>query len=81
MMSPLPIDDRYDTRDSRWLAAGPAQARIRSLNSQPTAPPTLSRTVPAARSPLQVRQCHQTKPPQHLRRSYILLPDPAANSP
>jgi hypothetical protein len=28
MMPSPPIDDRYDTRHSRWLAAGRAQARI-----------------------------------------------------
>ena len=81
MMPSLPIDDLYDTRDSRWLAAGRTQACIRPLNSQPMAPPNLSRTVPAARSPLQPRQFLQTKRSQRLRRSHILLPDPAANSP
>jgi hypothetical protein len=81
MMPSLPIDDRYDTRDSHWLAAGRAQARIRPLNSQPIAPPSLSRAVPVARSPRQPRQLLQTKRSQRLRRSHILLPDPAANSP
>ena len=81
MMPSLPIDDRYKTCDSHWLATGRAQARIRPLDSQPTAPPSLSRTEAAARSLLQVRQCHQTKSAQRLRRSPILLPDPAANSP
>ena len=81
MMPSLPIDDRYDTHDSRWLAAGRAQARIRPLNPQPVASPNLSRTVPAARSPLQPRQFLQTQRSQRLRRSHILRPDPAANSP
>jgi hypothetical protein len=81
MMSPLPIADRYDARDSRWLAAGRAQARIRPRNSPPIAPTSLCRTVRDARSPLEVPQCLQTKRPQWLRRSPILLPDPAANSP
>ena len=35
MMPSPPIDDRYDTRHSRWLAAGRAQARIRPLDLQP----------------------------------------------
>ena len=81
MMPSLPIEDPHNTRDSRWLAAGRAQARMRPLDSQPVAPPILSRTVPAARSPLQQRHGLQAARPQCLRRSRILLPEPAANSP
>ena len=81
MMSPLPIAGRYDTRDSRWLAAGRAQARIRPLNSQPIAPTSLCRTIPADRSSFQPRQFFQTKQSQRLPRLHILLPDPVANSP
>ena len=81
MMPSLLIDDRYDTHDSRWLAVGRAQARIRPLNPQPVASPILSRTVPVAHSPLQVRQCLQTKRSRRLRQKHILLPDPVANSP
>ena len=81
MMPSLPIDDRYKTRDSHWLATGRDPARIRPLDSQPVAPPILSRTVPAARSPLQQRHGLQAARPQCLRRSRILLPEPAANSP
>jgi hypothetical protein len=81
MMPPLPINNRYDTRDSRWRAAGQAQARMRPLDSQPVAPPSLSPTARPARSSRQPPQCLRSQRPQRLRRSYILLPDPAANSP
>ena len=81
-MMPLPpINDRYDTRGSRWLAAGGAHARVSPLDPYLVAPPSSSPTMPTARSPLQPRQFLQTKPSQRLRRSLSLLPDPAANSP
>jgi hypothetical protein len=80
-MSPLPIAGRYDTRNSRWLAADRAQARIRPLNSRPIAPTSLCRNVTADRSSFQPRQFLQTKQSQPLPRLHILLPDPAANSP
>ena len=76
-----PIDHRYDTRDSRWLATGHAQARIRPIDSLPAPPQNLSPTVRTARSPLQPRQCLQPKRPQQPMRSNILLPDPAPKSP
>jgi hypothetical protein len=48
MISPLPIDHRYDTRDSRWLAARRAQARIGPLRSLSVATPIVSPTIRVA---------------------------------
>jgi hypothetical protein len=52
MMPSLPIDDRYKTRDSHWLATGRDPARIRPLDSQPTAPPRVPN-----------HSCHPSTPP------------------
>ena len=81
MMPSLPIDDRYDTRHSRWLAAGSAQARIRPLDSQPVAPPIVARNVPPAHSPRRAHPGFAANRSQQPLRSQILLPDPAAKSP
>jgi hypothetical protein len=81
MMPSPPIGHRYDTRHSRWLAAGRAQARIRPSDPQPAPPQNLSATVRTARLPLQLPQCLQLKRPQQPMRSSILLPDPATKSP
>ena len=81
MLPSLPIDDRYDTRHSRWLVAGRAQARIRPLDSQPVAPPIASRNVPPAQSPQRAHSAFAANRSQQPLRSQILLPDPAAKSP
>ena len=81
MMPSPPIDVRYDTRDSRWLAAGHAQARIPPIDSQPVPPSNLFPTVRATRPPLQPRLCLQAKRSQQPLRSHIALPDPALKSP
>jgi hypothetical protein len=80
-MSPAPpIDHRYDTRDSHWLAAGRDQARIRPFDSQPMSSSNFTPIARAARSPLQPRSCFQPKRPQQPMQN-ILLHDPATKSP
>jgi hypothetical protein len=74
-----PIERRYDIRDSRWLAAGRDQARIRLVDSQPVSSSNLSRIAHATRSPLQSRPWLQPKQPQPPMRSNILLRDPATD--
>src|SRR6266566_5298207 len=51
MIPSAPINDRYDTCRSRWLAASRGQARIRLRDSQPAALPIVSRNLQPARSP------------------------------
>ena len=52
MRPSLPIDHRYDTRNSCWLAARHAQARICTIDSQPVSPPNLSSTVHKTERPV-----------------------------
>ncbi|MFZ2093147.1 MAG: hypothetical protein WAU99_15540, partial [Pseudolabrys sp.] len=81
MMPSPPIDHRYDTRHSRWLTAGRAQARTRSLDPQPVAPPIVARNVTPARSPRRAHPALAVNRSQQPLRSHILLPDPATKSP
>jgi hypothetical protein len=80
MPSP-PIDRRYDTRHSRWLAAGRAQARTRPLDSQPVAPPIVAHNVPSARLPRRAHPGFAVNRSQQPLPTHILLPDPATKSP
>ena len=81
MMPSPPIDHRYDTRHSRWLAAGRAQARIRPRDSQPVAPQIVSRNATPAHSRRRAHPGFAANRSQQPPRSQILLPDPATKSP
>jgi hypothetical protein len=81
MMPSPPIDDHYDTCHSRWLAAGRAQARIPPVDSQPVAPPSVSRNVQPARPPRRAHACFATNRSQQPLRSNLINPKPAAKSP
>ena len=81
MMPSPPINDRYDTRHSRWLAAGSDQARIGPPDWPAVAPPIPSRNVPIARSPPRAHpRLAANRSPQPLR-SNLINPKPAAKSP
>ena len=80
MIPSAPINDRYDTCHSRWLAAGRAQARIRLRDSQPAALPIVSRKLQPARSP---RRAHPGFTPTRSQqpRPNPIKPNPVAKSP
>ena len=80
MMRSPPVEHRYDTCPSRWLAAGRAHARIRLLDLHSAAPPIVSHDLRSAFtptcSPLLSANRAQPPPPPN-----ILKPYPVAQSP
>jgi hypothetical protein len=63
MTPPPPIEHRYDTCDSRWLAAGRDQARIRPFDSQPVSSSNFSCIAHADRHPVAYRALkHYARP-------------------
>src|SRR5260370_188810 len=67
--------------DSRWLPAGAAQPRVRTIHSPPAPTPTLSLPGRLARPSPQPRQCLRSKRPQQSMRSNSLLSAPPLKPP
>jgi hypothetical protein len=78
MMPSAPINDRYDTCHSRWLATSLTQARIRRFNSQPVAPPIVLHERRAARSHQSAQHCFAAKPSAATAVACLLSSNPQA---
>ena len=81
MMRSAPVEHRYDTRHSRWRAAGRAHVRIRLLDLHSATPPIVSHNLQQARSPRPAHPCYTANRAQPPPPPNIAKPYPVAQSP